>query len=165
MARYFVIAAVLVVGTFVGITAYYHYGLTIKVGTSRATMPPHASSSAPPSAYRHRGLRGDAPWALSALPECLVQTGEWKGPIAAVRAHVPRGAQALVPPQTLSFGDCTLFIDGDEAFVRRGDDRLRIPPHVRFYGFLRGLAMLRVACRGGGCPAVLRVYAVAEHPL
>lgn len=78
-------------------------------------------------------LTGDAPWALSALPECLMQLSESNGSAAYVRAHLPAGAVPIRPPATLHYGDCSVTIAGDEAYVRRGSDRLRIPPSVQFY--------------------------------
>lgn len=165
MLRYFVIASVLVVGTFVGITAYHRYHLPIAVKGGRATMPPHASSSAPPSSHRVQGLRGDAPWALSALPECLVQTQEWKGSLGVVTSHVPRGARAVAPWSVLHYGDCTIFVARGQAVVHRGQDWLRIPPLIRLYTYSSirsaGIALVRSVCAGARCPAILRVYRAA----
>jgi hypothetical protein len=54
----------------------------------------------------------------------------------------------------LEYGDCTVTISGDEAFVRRGDDRFRIPPSVQFYRAPGLLALIRESASG----AELRVY-------
>jgi len=100
-------------------------------------------------------FRGDAPWALSALPFCLTQLSARTGPLAYVSAHLPAGATEVVPPATLSYGNCTIFVRGDEAYVRRGEDRFRIPPDVRFYRSHGVLAVLRTSAKGGH---ELRVY-------
>ncbi|HEY9084992.1 MAG TPA: hypothetical protein VIN40_03510 [Candidatus Tyrphobacter sp.] len=163
MLRYLVIAAVLVVGTFVAVTAYHTYALRIRVQGGRATMPPKPNASQTPSRAPTRALRGDAPWALSALPECLVQVQEWTGTRRFALAHLPRGARAVTPPAVLRYGDCTIEVRDGEAFVRRGADRLRIPPIARFYRMADGIALLRSAgCAGLSCASVLRVYAVPK---
>ncbi len=104
-------------------------------------------------------LRGDAPWALSALPDCLIQISESSGPRHYVRAHLPPDAARIVPPATLVYGDCTITIAGEEAFVRRGEDRLRIPPPVQFYRATGLLTLIRET----GATAELRVYQPAHH--
>ena len=165
MLRYFVIATVLVVGTAVAVTAYYQYHLHIVVRGGRATMPPRASSSAPPSAHRTQGLRGPAPWALSALPECLIQTQEWKGSLAFVRSHLPPGAHEVRPWTVLHYGDCVVFVSRDQAVVHRGNDWLEIPPVAHLYTFAvfpsdaqSGVALIASKCAASQCTAVLRVY-------
>jgi hypothetical protein len=104
-------------------------------------------------------FRGDAPWALSALPECLTQLSVTTGSPAYVRSHVPAGATPVVPPATLTYGDCTISVADDEAQVRRGNDRFHIPGSVRFF---RGPALLAVLRSGGGGNE-LRIYLPA-HP-
>ncbi len=165
MLRYFVIAAIVVVGIFVGVTVHYRYRLPINVGSGRATMPPHASSSAPPSAHAERGLHGQAPWALSALPECMIQTDEWKGSFDGVRAHLPRNARAVHAWSVLHYGDCTIFVSHDQALVHRGDDWLQIPPIAHLYTFagaasegVAGVALIRSSCEERRCGSVLRLY-------
>ncbi|HKU81661.1 MAG TPA: hypothetical protein VJP76_05780, partial [Candidatus Tumulicola sp.] len=98
---------------------------------------------------------GDGPWALSAFPECATQTSETTGPIAYVLGHLPRGARRVRPPARLSAGDCTIALAGDAAFVRRGNDRYRIPPQVRIYRAPGRIAVLRSDPSGGND---LRVY-------
>lgn len=160
MLRYFVIATILVVGTAILITASYHR-LRIEVGAGRGTIAPKPAPSLPRASGRSHGLRGDAPWALSALPECLIQVEEWKGALAVVRAHLPRAASRIIPPATLRFADCTLRIFGAQAFVTRSDTNLRIPPYATFYRVEGGgLVLVRASgCKRPNCPAVLRVYA------
>jgi hypothetical protein len=104
-------------------------------------------------------LTGDAPWALSALPECLMQMSESNGSRAYVRAHLPAGAVPVRPPATLHYGDCSVTITGDEAYVRRGSDRLRIPPRVQFYRAQELLVMIRETPQ----TVELRVYEPAQR--
>lgn len=159
MVRYFVIATVLVVGTFVAVTAYHTYALRIRVAGGRATMPPKATGSEAKSAAALLPLRGDAPWALSALPECLIQVQEWKGTLRYALSHVPRDATVIASPAQLHYADCRVSIVGDEAFVRRGGDRLRIPPRARFYRVAGEIALLWMPrCARRVCGATLRIY-------
>ncbi len=104
-------------------------------------------------------LRGDAPWALSALPECLIQTSESTGSPTYVRAHLPHAAVPVLPPATLVYGDCSIRIVGDQAYVRRGVDRLRIPPPAQFYRVGSLLALIRETPAG----AELRIYERAHR--
>ncbi len=163
MLRYFVIATVLVVGAIVAATAYHQYRLRIVVGSGKGYVPPKPAASLAPGRRTPYGLRGDAAWALSALPECMIQTQEWKGRREALMSHLPTAARAIAAPAVLRYGDCAITIVDDEAYVRRGQDRLRIPPRVRFYLIPGGIATLRDAgCTGGTCAAVLRLYRTAQ---
>jgi hypothetical protein len=160
MLRYLLLSTVIVVGALVLATAWANRDLIrIKIAGVRAHVAAKAGgpnsvqpSSAPP-------LYGDAPWALSALPECLSQLSESIGPRSYVREHLPANAVPIVPPATLVYGDCTITVTGDEAFVRRRDDRLRIPPHVQFYRAAGLLVLIRRTARG----AELRVYRPAHR--
>ncbi|HUY40972.1 MAG TPA: hypothetical protein VMV82_05335 [Candidatus Dormibacteraeota bacterium] len=162
MLRYFVIATVLVVGTLVAATAYHEYRLRIVVGSGKGYVPPKPAASLAPGHRIRQGLRGDAAWALSALPECMIQIAEWKGRREALTSHLPFTARAVAAPAVLRYGDCAITVVDDEAYVRRGHDRLRIPPHVRFYLIPGGIATLRAGCTAGSCAAVLRVYRTAR---
>jgi hypothetical protein len=52
------------------------------------------------------------------------------------------------------YGSCAITILGDEAIVVRGNDRLRIPPQVRFYRAAGSLVLIRETPTS----AELRVY-------
>jgi hypothetical protein len=103
-------------------------------------------------------LSGDAPWALSALPECLTQVSKSTGSEQYVRAHLPSNAVRIAPPEHIVYGDCSIAIEKGAAIVRRGADRLRIPPPVRFYRAAGLFAMIRETAQG----AELRVYQPAS---
>ncbi len=132
----------------------------------RETVSPHsaphhfAPASTPHGGFEAEGgsgnapLRGDAPWALSALPDCLIQESEATGTLAYVRSKLPRGATAVGAGTVLHYGSCTIFVRDGEALVYRGGDRLRIPPHVTLYRAGNELALLRDSDASGE----LRVY-------
>jgi hypothetical protein len=148
-----VLATVLVLGVAIVIAGWgMRDRLRIVVGEGRGSGPPkpQASSTARPQS----GLAGDAPWALTALPECFVQLSADAGSKAFLRRHLPKGSAAVVSPARLQYADCTIFVHGDEATVVRGNDRLRIPPPARFYRSPGTLSLWRTTDAGGD----LRVY-------
>ncbi len=162
MLRYFVLATVIVVGSAMAIAGWINRdALRIKIASVYAPVPPKPETATTTGRGAAVGLYGDAPWALSALPECLIQTSETTGSRSYVLAHLPAGAVALPAPATLKFGDCTISLAGDEAYVRRATDRFRIPPRVRFFRAPGALALFREDASGGN---ELRVYQpVSEH--
>lgn len=162
MLRYFVVATVLVVGAGLIVVALHPFRFTIAVGAGRGTMAPKPAASLQPERRTPRGLRGDAPWALSALPECLIQVQEWHGTLESVRARLAPDAREIAPPATLRYADCTIFVSKRQATVVRGDTRLRIPPFSRFFRLAdNGIALVRsTGCERRDCSAVLRIYAV-----
>lgn len=160
MLRYLLLSTVIVVGVAVLTTAWANRELIrIRIASVYARMPPKAGTSSVAQRNDAVPLHGDAPWALSALPECLSQTSESNGSQRYVLAHLPALAAPIVPPATLVYGDCTITIAGEEAYVRRGADRLRIPPRVQFYRAAGLLAVIRQAPQG----SQLRVYEPAQH--
>lgn len=161
MLRYYAVATALVLIVVVAVTAWQARDLIrIRIGSTNLHVPVHRD--APNGNGGHGGgtLRGDAPWALSALPDCLRQTQETTGELRYVRSHLPAGASAVVPPATLTFGPCTISVVDGEAYVTRGPDRLRIPPHVQFYRAGDSLALLRTS----GGSGELRLYVPSALP-
>jgi hypothetical protein len=152
--RYFALATVIVLTIVVLVTGWQNRELIrIRIASTNVPMPPKAEDPTVDDATTVP-FRGDAPWGLSALPGCLTQISYSTGPLAYVRAHVPAGATPVVPPAKLSYGNCTISVAGDEAWVRRGSDLLHVPPHVRFF---RGPGLLAVL-RESGNGNELRVY-------
>ncbi len=72
-------------------------------------------------------VTGDAPWALSALPECFRQLREVSGTSAYVRARTPQDVRRLDPGTTIAVADCRLLVGANDATVTRGENLLRIP--------------------------------------
>jgi hypothetical protein len=127
--------------------------LRIDVGEGRGSggaRKPQAAST-PPAPV---GISGDAPWALSALPECFTQLSLDRGPRKFLLAHLPAHSVAIPPHTTLNFSDCTIFTKNDEVYVHRGRDAFRIPAPARLYQTPGSLSLLRMA-EGAG---ELRVY-------
>ncbi len=160
MIRYLLLSTVIVLAVAIVIAAWTNRNLIrIKIASVYARVPakPHAGSGS--NAERASPLRGDAPWALSALPECLIQMSKSTGSQSYVRAHLPAAAVPIPAPATLVYGSCSIRILDDEAYVRRGIDRLRIPPRAKFYRAGGLLALVRETPQG----AELRVYESAQR--
>lgn len=160
MLRYLLLATVIVLGVAIGIAGWTNRDLIrIKIASAYGAANPAPGRLGRIGIEPEKGLHGDAPWALSALPECLVQTSESTGPPAYVRKHLPPGATPVAAPGLLRYGDCTISLTDGEAYVRRGADRFRIPPRVRFYRAPGALALLREGSDGNE----LRVYQPAHR--
>jgi hypothetical protein len=154
------LSTAIVVGAAMCVAAWVNRDLIrIKIASVYAHVPAKPSGANRTERATPAPLLGDAPWALSALPECLTQTSESDGSLAYVRGHLPPDAIAVRPPATLQYGDCSITVTGDEAYVRRGSDRLRIPPSVQFFRAEGLLALIRTTPQG----AVLRVYEPANR--
>jgi hypothetical protein len=148
-------STLIVLAAAVAIAGYVNRDLIrVKIASVYARVAPKAGTLGKPAAASEDNLDGDAPWALSALPECLLQVSHSSGSPSYVRAHLPVGAVPIDPPDNLTYGDCRITLRDWQAFVRRGRDRFRIPPIVRFFHVGNRLAMLRQA----GGSADLRVY-------
>ncbi len=131
--------------------------LGLKVASVYASVPPKAAQTPPPSQRHAVAFKGDAPWALSALPECFVQQSKsTAGTLDYINAHLPKDVRMVRPPQTLQYADCTLRVVDETIYVQRDGDRLRIPPPARLYAGARHIALLR-GTEGG---YELRVYEV-----
>lgn len=160
MMRYLLLSAVIVVGIAVIVAGWVNRDLIrIKIASVYAHVSPKPAAPSNSQGSATAPLSGDATWALSALPECLTQVLESNGSPAYVRRHLPAGAVRVEPPATLVYGNCSIHIVGDEAFVQRGLDRLRIPPHAEFYR-ARGLLAL---VRQTPANAELRLYEPAQR--
>ncbi|MBV9718789.1 MAG: hypothetical protein JOZ77_05690 [Candidatus Eremiobacteraeota bacterium] len=160
MIKYLLLSTLIVLGVAVVVAGWTNRDLIrVKLASVYARVPAKTGDGGEPIRKVAAPLRGDAPWALSALPECLLQTSESHGPLAYLRGHLPAGAVPILPPATLVYGDCSISIAGDEAYVRRGADRLRIPPRARFYRAAASLALIRVSPEGDE----LRIYQPAKQ--
>jgi hypothetical protein len=102
------------------------------------------------------GVVGNAPWALSALPECFVQDLEANGTYAFARSKLPAAMQPIMPGYRLQSDDCMLHVRAHSGVVDRGTEQLVIPPDARFFWSSSQLALLRKT----GSLGELRLYHV-----
>ncbi|PZR58327.1 MAG: hypothetical protein DLM50_04240 [Candidatus Meridianibacter frigidus] len=138
------------------LAVHLHQLHALRVKSVRASGPPTTGRKGPRSHYRARDFDGiNAPWALSALPECWLQQRVWRGRrVEDVAKHIPAGAQRLPAGTRIELRDCRLTVRADDALVARGADRFHIPPEAKFYAAGSRLVLLRFD-HGGD----LRVYA------
>jgi hypothetical protein len=133
--------------------------LAIKIKSVFVPVTPKPAQAEAQGARGYGAFTGDAPWALSALPECFDQRSKSTSPtLPYIVAHLPKGAAMVRPPATLHYADCTLRVTGDEVLVDRGTDHMRIPPEARVYTAPGSIALLR-GVEGG---YELRVYRVEQ---
>ena len=159
MIRYLAIATAIVVAFLAIATA-----LGPKTAGNGARTKYVTATGTPGSAQRDLevhptpiAMTGDAPWALSALPECFKQLASRSGPPAFAEKRIARDAYR-VPKQTrLEVADCVLEVGGDSAVVSRGEDRLTVPPVARFYVAGKHLILERLQAQH----ADVRIYALA----
>lgn len=100
--------------------------------SARATpgSPMHESGARD---LRPQAVTGDAPWALSALPECFHQLHFASGSDAFVRAKMPSSVRRVGAGAFLVTADCRLRIGATDATVTRGENVLHIPAPARFF--------------------------------
>lgn len=133
--------------------------LRIKIASVYVRVTP---KPAPPNARaaRHAGaFYADAPWALSVVPECLIQTSIARGTLPYVTAHL-HGAVRQLPGTILHYHDCTIVVRArpNDVSLTRGVDRLRVPAPAWLYRAGNSISLLHVA----GGRAELRTYLPAN---
>jgi len=163
MLRYFAIATVLVLA--VAVIATMHANSSFMrlrfAASTHAPAPQHLPLKFGEGGATPDAVSGDAPWALSALPDCFAQRAETTGRVAFVRAHIPANAEPVPSGTTLTYGPCTIIVREDQLLIDRGSDRMRVPPRATLYRRGGQLVLLRTT----GSSAVLRTYDVlsANH--
>jgi len=133
--------------------------IKIMIAPTTLPAPPKPQPGVTLGARPDVPLRGDAPWALSALPDCLHEATVSRGTLGYVHAKMPPGASEVARGTELHYGPCTISYTGDEAIVTRGEDRLRIPPHLKLYMAVNILVLLRTT----GPAGELRTYTPSRN--
>ena len=151
MWRFYLAATILVAAFLFAITLRKLPHSDLRVSASPSGTP-SAPRSQPPASAGPAVVRGDAPWALSALPDCARQHSETRGTIAFVTRAIP--ADATPVSGHLQAGPCSIDVSAGGILIVRGKDRLRIPPPARLL-FSGGRYYLYERDRKG---AVVRVY-------
>jgi hypothetical protein len=131
------VIAACVVCTIGGLVALHaHQMHELQMRAVRASGAPTVGRKQPASQMRPGPLGVEAPWALSALPECLLQQTVWRAhTVAGLQAHLPPAARAIPPGSRIAYRNCTLEIRRNDATVTRGKDRFHIPPDSHFYSY------------------------------
>lgn len=145
------------IGTVFALRAHPLPNWTIR--SVRASGAPSSGRKQPPSTYRAQNFDGiEAPWVLSALPECLLPQSVFRAKsVGAVLAHLPAGARRVAPGTALTYRNCRIDVRSSDAVVTRGDDRFHIPPRSQLFRTPTKLVLLRFSGR-----AELRVYTLSN---
>ncbi len=156
MPRALALATVIVLAIVVLATAWTHLGkLRISIAPTQGPDKPKLARGSDGLGRSEGAFVGSGGWVLSALPDCVTQLSVTHGPPAYVRAHLPAGATIVENGSTLVYGPCTISVRNGEIEIRRGADRLAIPPPAVLYRAGRILALLQVK----GANEELRTYA------
>jgi len=157
MLRYYAIATVIVLTIAVIVTAQnYRNFMRFRLAASKGTPVPQHLRISEGGGASEGNMIGDAPWALSALPDCFVQRSETTGTQAYVDARIPAKAQPVPDGTRLRYGPCTILVRKSELLVVRGADHLRVPPRATLYTAGNMLVLVRAS----GTTAVLRTYEI-----
>ncbi|MBV8602176.1 MAG: hypothetical protein JO359_11485 [Candidatus Eremiobacteraeota bacterium] len=129
MWRFYVAATAIVAAFVFAIASHRESPPDLRI-SARASGTPTVARSEPAAANAASvALAGDAPWALSALPDCAQQHAEYRGPATEVRPRIP--ADAIPMQGELHAGPCSLDVTAHGIAIARGSDHLRIPPPAR----------------------------------
>lgn len=151
MWRFYLAATILVAVFIFAITVRKLPQADLRVSASPSGTP-SAPRSQPPEGAGPAAVSGEAPWALSALPDCARQHSETRGDAAFVTRAIPKDATPV--SGHLQAGPCSIDVSATGILIVRGKDRLRIPPPARLL-HADGRYYLYERDRKG---AVLRVY-------
>jgi len=158
--KYYAISTCIVLSIAIFATAWNNRDfIKIMIAPTTLPAPPKPQASDTLGARVDVPLRGDAPWALSALPDCLHEATVSRGSLAYVHSKMPSGASEVAGGTALHYGPCTISYTGDEAIVTRGEDRMRIPPHVTLFVVGDTLVLLRTT----GPTGELRTYTPSRN--
>lgn len=155
MWRFYLAATILVAVFIFAITLRKLPQTDLRVSASPSGTP-SAPRSQPPASAGPAAVRGDAPWALSALPDCARQHSETRGSIEFVTRAIPKDATPV--SGHLQAGPCAIDVTATGILIVRGKDRLHIPPPARLL-YAGGRYYLYERDRKG---AILRVYSLVK---
>jgi hypothetical protein len=105
----------------------------LRVSAQATGTPTVESPSRPGARATSDAFTAQGPWVLSALPLCFDEQSRVSGPLTALRAKLPSPSLRIPPGTTLTSGECTVQVRAHDLLVRRGDDRLRVPPESALY--------------------------------
>ena len=127
MLRYVLIATCIVVLFGAVAAAVHRAGGPLRMASVQTTGSPSPPRREAPSTFTPGPVTGDAPWALSAVPECFHQESETAGSERFVLARIPHGASLAPPGVTVTSRDCIVWARASDVVLVRGAERLRVP--------------------------------------
>jgi hypothetical protein len=134
MLRYYLIAtAIVLLAGIVAGALHKSGGPELRIASVQSTASPSPPRAQATTSHGPRPPSGDAPWAMSAVPECFRQRREVHGPTAYVRKALPASARPVAAGTTVVASDCTLRVGTDSLELHRGSESLRVPPEATLY--------------------------------
>jgi hypothetical protein len=141
MWRYLLLATALVLGG-IALFAPRWSHVPLEIASVSASPGGAAGATNAPDERPHRALDIEAPWALSALPECLRECAVRRGGEADIRARLPARSERLAAGAVVTSGACRVIAGALDVRVERAEDRLRVPPPSELYASGEGLALV-----------------------
>ncbi len=133
MARYYLLATLIVVVVGSLVFAHRLAAPDLRVSAQATGTPTVESPSRPAAQSTPDAFAAQGSWVLSALPGCFDEQSRIRGPRAALATKLPSESERIAPGTTLTSGACTVLVGERDVVVRRGDDRLRVPPDAALY--------------------------------
>jgi len=133
VTRYYLLATLIVVVFGSLVFAHRAAAPDLRVSARATGTPTVESPSRPEAPTTPTAIIAQGPWVLSALPACFDEQSRISGPVADLRAKVPRADLRIAPGTAITSGACTVLVRAHDLLVRRGDDRLRVPPEAALY--------------------------------
>jgi len=134
--------------------------IRLKIASVYASVPPKAAQAPLLSKRTPRDFWADAPWALSALPECFEQIQKTSGSRSYVEAHIPSGYARAPSGTVLRYNDCVVIVRNSDIVVTRGKDRFFVPNPTQLYRSGSSIALVRE----NGPHAEVRIYNPSTLP-
>ena len=139
MLRYYLIATVIVVLVGATVVAQRWLRGELNVASVQVRVSPRPDYNRDATVKKSsNGIRYEHAGALSTLPDCVLQTGFYRGTRTFVNAHLPAHGAALLAGTHLHLGACTIEVRADDLIATRGADRVRVTPHARLFPIAGG---------------------------
>jgi hypothetical protein len=158
MWRFYVIATLIVVG--IGSAFFARRVASLRdfsvSATPRPGQTPTQVRGGGNASTRAERFTGEGSWVMSALPDCFDEQRSIVGRSEAVAHLVPPERERIRSGTTLRWSDCEVTVGTDTVVIRRGDDRLRVPPSARLYA--ASADRLTLVWRGASGRTEIRIY-------
>ncbi|MGB8267032.1 MAG: hypothetical protein WCE44_11945 [Candidatus Velthaea sp.] len=145
--RFLLVSAIIVTVAGSVLFARRQLGVDIRVSATPAGSPTptleHRSAGAD-EPQPAQTFTASAPWIMSALPGCFVESERATGRLGAMRNKFPAADARIQPGAAFVSGECHVEVLGDAVIVERGTDRMRAP-HARLYRVAGRLVLVTIA--------------------
>jgi hypothetical protein len=95
------------------------------IGTPTPTVESRSAAGSRPRP--RQTFTASAPWVLSALTDCFIETDRVSGPLSKLLPLFPPARERLLPGTQFERGPCRVDVHANSIIVVRGTDRMRVP--------------------------------------